>query len=145
VHDFLAERHVASQAEVLAYFHRDDLQIVRGVLKDLVDSGLVFRAGRGQSSTYRAATRADLEHTTSAGRDSESADMLVWALVYRLGPVNHGTLTRHVSLSGAELDVRNTARARLTPTLPRRPPRTAPRTRFPARSGAFDGTNHVGL
>jgi len=74
------------------------------VLQDLADSGLVFRAGRGPGSTYRAATDADLEHARSSGRDSEGTDTLVWALVYRLGPIDRGRLGSQVALAAHELD-----------------------------------------
>src|SRR6185436_1768291 len=104
IHGFLTERHVTNQPEVLAHFHRDDQQIVRGVLKDLVDSGLVFRTGRGPTSSYRAATPADLAHATATGRDVDGADMLVWALVYRLGPVSRKKLAEYIALPGEELD-----------------------------------------
>ena len=88
----------------LAHFHRDDEQIVRGVLADLVDSGLVFRAGRGAGSTYRAATGADLDHARSVPRDPDGMDTLVWAVVYRLGPIERGRLGAHVALSPSDLD-----------------------------------------
>lgn len=104
VHDFLHERPVATQEEVLAHFHRDDEQIVRGVLADLVDSGLVFRAGRGAGSTYRAATGADLAHARSVPRDAEGVDTLVWAVIYRLGPIERSRLGGHVGLPASDLD-----------------------------------------
>jgi hypothetical protein len=104
VHEFLSERSVALQGEVLARFDRDDQQIVRGVLQDLVDSGLVFRAGRGHGSSYRVATRADLEHARSSESDVDGADMLVWAVIYRLGPIDGTKLGAHVSLPREELD-----------------------------------------
>lgn len=119
VHDFLNEREVANQAEVLTHFYADDQQIVRGVLQDLVESGLVFRAGRGGTSSYRVATRADLEHSRSEDRDSDSMDMLVWAVVYRLGPIERSHLATHFSLPAAELDealFRLTASGRATST-----------------------------
>jgi hypothetical protein len=119
VHEFLKERDVTNHSEVLARFHRDDEQIVRGVLQDLVDSGLVFRSGRGASSSYRGATRADLEHARSSARDPDGVDMLVWAVVYRLGPIDRGKLAAHVSLPERELEealARLVAAARLVRT-----------------------------
>jgi hypothetical protein len=102
--EFLRARPVATHEEVLGHFHRDDEQIVRGVLADLVDSGLVFRAGRGSGSTYRAASRAELDHTRNAPRDPEGTDTLVWAVVYRLGPVERGKLGAQVGLPTSDLD-----------------------------------------
>ncbi len=104
VHEFLSEQTVANHVEVLDRFSRDDEQIVRGVLQDLVDSGLVFRAGRGKGSSYRVATSTDLAHASSGERDREATDMLVWALVYRLGPVDRGGLAAHAALPAPELD-----------------------------------------
>jgi hypothetical protein len=104
VHDFLHQRPVATQEEVLTHFHRDDEQIVRGVLADLVDSGLVFRAGRGGGSTYRAATGADLDHARTAPRDPDGMDTLVWAVVYRFGPIERSGLGGHVGLPASDLD-----------------------------------------
>ncbi|HKU41685.1 MAG TPA: hypothetical protein VJR89_26190, partial [Polyangiales bacterium] len=44
------------RADVLRRFERDDAEIVRGVLRDLVDSRLLYRTGRGDATAYRAAT-----------------------------------------------------------------------------------------
>lgn len=104
VHDLLHQRPVATQEEVLLHFHRDDQQIVRGVLADLVDSGLVFRAGRGAGSTYRAATGAELDHARSGTRDANGVDTLVWAVVYRLGPIERSKLGSHLGLPSNDLD-----------------------------------------
>src|SRR5690242_17537894 len=41
----LEERKIATRNEVLARFHRDDDQLVRSVLHDLTESGLVFASG----------------------------------------------------------------------------------------------------
>jgi hypothetical protein len=104
VHEFLSEHPVANHAEILERFARDDEETVRGVLQDLVDSGLVFRAGRGASSSYRVATPSDLEHARAPERDTESTDMLVWAVVYRLGPIEEKHLSARVALPPGELE-----------------------------------------
>jgi hypothetical protein len=58
---------------------------VRGVLNDLVESGIVFRAGRGDRMTYRAARQDELAlHEYSAS--SAGLGNLVWLAVHRSGP-----------------------------------------------------------
>jgi hypothetical protein len=59
------DRGTALRAEVLLRFERDDAEIVRGVLRDLVDSRLLFRSGRGDSTAYRVAGDESVE---SSGR-----------------------------------------------------------------------------
>ncbi|HVJ15584.1 MAG TPA: hypothetical protein VM686_09085, partial [Polyangiaceae bacterium] len=44
-----------SRRALVQRFAADDEASIRGVLKDLVDSGMVFRAGRGDLTNYQAA------------------------------------------------------------------------------------------
>ena len=53
---YVQQRDATSRADLMLRFCGDDEGLVRGVLKDLVDSGLLFRAGRGDPS------RADPAH-----------------------------------------------------------------------------------
>src|SRR5437660_1683958 len=59
MYEYVGSRHVATRADVSRHFAADDEEIVRGVLEDLVESGLVYRAGRGVHASYRAASAAD--------------------------------------------------------------------------------------
>jgi hypothetical protein len=47
-----SEEGAVSRAEVLRRFRHDDPLVVGGVLRDLVDSGLVYRTGRGDFAQY---------------------------------------------------------------------------------------------
>jgi hypothetical protein len=49
------QKQVVSRAQVLTHFVRDDVAIVKSILKDLIESGLVYQTGRGESAVYRAA------------------------------------------------------------------------------------------
>lgn len=104
VHDYVGQQPVVTRADVLRRFHRDDESTVRGVLQDLVESGLVFQAGRGASSSYRAATRADLDYVRENEREADGMDTLVWGMVYRMGPLDRSELAAHVSLPTTKLD-----------------------------------------
>lgn len=55
VFSYIQERETLLQADVLTRFRNDDESSVRSVLNDLVESGLVFRSGRAESTTLRAA------------------------------------------------------------------------------------------
>jgi hypothetical protein len=81
---------------VLERFRRDDEATVRGVLSDLVESGIVFRSGRGVRTTYRAAKPDELlaDHT-----DQGAASMhLVWVAVTNLGIATEETIMQAVPL-----------------------------------------------
>jgi hypothetical protein len=88
---------------VLSRFHRDDVELVRGVLRDLVDSGLVLKIGSGASTAYRAATKDELASLERV-QGNDGTDELLWAIIFREGPIAHDALTafaRGIDLDGA--------------------------------------------
>jgi hypothetical protein len=95
-----AEQSVA-HTKVLERFHRDDQDVLRGVLGDLRDAGLVLVEGRGVHMTYRAATRPELE--TRLRAPHEGTDELVWAFIFHEGPISRSALVEH-GIRAAELD-----------------------------------------
>lgn len=89
-----------SRAAVLQRFRNDDGVSVKGVLSDLVQSGLVYKTGRGTAVTYR---RVDATDVKGAGDDGLEARMnLVWIAVQRSGPVARDALT--LPFTPSELD-----------------------------------------
>lgn len=98
-----SEEHGAvTRADVLNRFRGDDEPTVRGVLKDLVDSGVLFRTGRGDLTTYRVATA---EETTRTVADAgERVASFVWIAVHRYGPVTRAELLEHVPAGDDALD-----------------------------------------
>jgi hypothetical protein len=81
---YVQERETLLQAEVLTRFQNDDEGSVRAVLNDLVESGLVFRSGRGEGTTLRPARP---EEVSLAGEENEDGvASLVWLVVHRQGP-----------------------------------------------------------
>jgi hypothetical protein len=80
-----------TRAQVFKHFKRDDEASVRGILHDLVESGLVFRAGRGYGTTYRAASEEELGVTFAADPD-RAAEALAWIAIYRQGPLTQRQL-----------------------------------------------------
>ena len=95
VYEFLSDNGVATKAAVLARFNRDDPALVGGVLHDLSESGLIFRAGRGPSALYRLASDEELEQQRSFDLE-EGRDSFLLAVIYREGPL---TLDEIITLS----------------------------------------------
>jgi hypothetical protein len=91
--DYIRTHEPVPGGEVLRRFVHDDVEVLTGVLNDLVSSGLVYRAGRGETAVYRAAAAADF---AAAGQDAqETWDWLVWLSVYRKGPATQSEIERH--------------------------------------------------
>ncbi|HKU39231.1 MAG TPA: hypothetical protein VJR89_13815 [Polyangiales bacterium] len=89
VFDYLGERGMASRREVLERFHRDEEALVRGVLHDLTETGLVFFSGRGARSVYRIANDEELGRLH---KSEDELDALLWATIYRAGPISRSAL-----------------------------------------------------
>jgi len=99
VYDFVRSQEMTSRKEVLARFKRDDEEVVRGVLADLVESGLVFSTGPSQHTSFRAASDVELG---ALARTLARSDEMVWALVFRTGPTTAPELARLGGLGEAE-------------------------------------------
>jgi len=99
---FLASRRISTRAEVLQRFERDPEPIVRGMLTDLVESGLVFCTGAGAEAVYRATSEEELEAMRRA-QAMRGLDEFVWAIIYRQGPLELGRIADLVKLKPKEL------------------------------------------
>jgi hypothetical protein len=101
--DYLSQGPVRSRAQVLLRFGRDDQELVRGVLYDLTESGLVFSTGAGSDQVYRATTRAEQLQMGKLA-DASGFDELLWAFIYREGPVSHVDLSQFASSGPEQLE-----------------------------------------
>jgi hypothetical protein len=110
IHDFLSGRESASRAELLAHFADDEERVVRSILNDLVESGLVCRSASGKEARYRVATAEELEElgATGSANSLETNAALVWVHVYRSSPLRRDELARLLPLPapvlGAAID-----------------------------------------
>ena len=100
--EFVREEGTVTQYDVLERFKHDDDVMVRGVLTDLVDSGLVFRSGRGAHAKFRALDAAEL--LAGPGVSREAAAALVWVAVCRFGPASSSEIAEAVPLDSVELE-----------------------------------------
>jgi hypothetical protein len=92
-----------SRAQVLARFCNDDQELVRGVLFDLSESGLVFSTGSGIDQIYRATTRAEQLQMGKLA-DVAGFEELLWAFIYREGPISHAELSQFAASRPAQLE-----------------------------------------
>jgi hypothetical protein len=83
-----------SRGEVLRRFRQDDALLVSGVLKDLVDSGLLYRSGRGDFAQYVVA-QATAEPVSSS---AERAEGFVWSCVHRMAPASAAQVAEALSM-----------------------------------------------
>lgn len=101
--DYLSQGEVHSRSEVLLRFSRDDQELVRGVLHDLTESGLVFSSGSGVDQVYRATTRAEQLQMGKLA-DRGGFDQLLWAFIYREGPVGLAELSQFAASSSERIE-----------------------------------------
>jgi DNA-binding MarR family transcriptional regulator len=102
--EHIQEEETVLQTEVLRRFSHDDESTLRGVLSDLVESGMVFRSGRGASVTYRAAKAEEYGLAQREGDASERAASLVWVAVSQLGYAEANAIAQAVPLDRSTLN-----------------------------------------
>lgn len=95
--EYIKTHGTVSRSELLRRFHRDDEEVVRSVLKDLVESGLAFRSGRGDGTAFRAADAADISATVS-GNPQLAATNLIWVALHQRGPTSAVELASELGL-----------------------------------------------
>jgi predicted transcriptional regulator len=91
VYDHIQRRGPLLRSEVLTRFGRDDSAVVRSVLRDLCDSGLVYRSGRGDSTSYQA-REVDAAAALLSDDHALLSRMLLVA-VHRNGPITQAALS----------------------------------------------------
>lgn len=107
---YIADVGTLSQADLLVRFRNEDALTLRGVLKDLVDSGRVLRTGRGSAILFRCAEGpasqppAEVTATELTVHPNERrVANLVWVAVSRLGECTFARVCEQVPSHEAEL------------------------------------------
>jgi len=99
--DHVGAHESVTRADLLVHFAGDDDSQVRAVLHDLCESGLVTISGTGSGITYRVTPEEELARLRQMQKN-EGLDELLWALVYREGPLPLASLT-HQPIDAQEL------------------------------------------
>jgi hypothetical protein len=104
VNEFVADKGVVDRADVLDRFRNDHEASLRGILNDLVASGLLYRTGRGDATVYRYATPKDLDAFEPFDAVEARAN-LAWVEIYRHGPTTEQSLARQLRLDASNVAV----------------------------------------
>lgn len=91
--DYVRAGQPRSGLDVQDHLLHEDPELITGVLRDLTQSGLLYRSGRGPGALYRVADSTDLARADAQTR-SQAAESLVWVQVYRHGPIDRASLTQ---------------------------------------------------
>jgi hypothetical protein len=100
---YLEKNGVVTRQQILSRFHRDDETSVRGILRDLVENGLVFCSGNEKDAVFRLTTEEELGVIKSLPT-SQGQDDLVWAIIFRDGPIATDRLAKLGRLTTEALD-----------------------------------------
>ena len=100
--EFIQDKGTVARAEVLQRFRNDDSAVVRAILKDLVDAGLVFRAGQGERTAYRSA-KPDEYGVLEGAEQREGLVSFVWVGLNRFGPASAAELSANIPLSSEQI------------------------------------------
>jgi len=99
---FVQEHETVTQPDILLRFSNDDERILRSVLTDLVDSGLMFRSGKGDQATFRVAPVP--ERAADPERELEATAQLLWVAIHRFGPLTRSALLSHIQVDPGALE-----------------------------------------
>lgn len=99
VFEHVQTRGPSLRSQVLERFAYDDSATVRSVLRDLVDSGMLYRTGRGASVRYQVSGNWDDSDADAAERLTH----LVCMAVHRLAPATSEDVGGALSLASEQL------------------------------------------
>ncbi len=101
--EYIQHQGVVSRVEIFKRFRRDDEASLRGLLRDLVESGLVFCSGSGGGAVYRLAREEELAKVRG-NRSILASEALVWSVVFREGPAAMSRLCAASGLASSEIE-----------------------------------------
>jgi len=99
---YVQQKGAVQRGEVQRRFRRDDEILVRGVLKDLVESGLLCQSGVGERLSYTVDNPNETEVCDDSQSDAEAE--LIWVAISRWGPVSAARLQEVLPLNQERLD-----------------------------------------
>ncbi len=100
--ELIREKGIATRAGIEAQLSNDDIAQVRGILRDLCESGLIFASGQGPDTMYRAVSEDELRRTQQF-RSRDGLDELVWAMIFHAGCLSVPALAELTRLDATEL------------------------------------------
>jgi len=98
--EFIQEKGSVSRLVILERFSADAELIVGAVLRDLVDTWLLFRSGRGDRAVYRVTEGDDMHSARDAREDLAN---LLWVVVHRFGPIGAPEIVQRFPAEAAQV------------------------------------------
>ena len=99
VYSFLSTHGQVSRSRILERFKYDEEAVLRGVLNDLVESQLIFKAGRGDSTIYiMAPSSMNVSDEEDTDNKQDQLDALVQVSLYHHQPASLEVLESHLTL-----------------------------------------------
>ncbi|HEX2734982.1 MAG TPA: hypothetical protein VHM70_25430 [Polyangiaceae bacterium] len=102
IYEYLSEKQAVRRGDVLQRFCRDDEASVKAILKDLCESGLVYRTGKGDATVYRTTPAEDL--VASDASDEQTLAGFLWVIVHHEGPLTLEALEQRFSVERGLLE-----------------------------------------
>jgi hypothetical protein len=99
----IQESGLVRRGDILLRFSRDDVMTVKGVLNDLVETGLVFKAGRGEATAYRAATSEEQGFGFAADPIKKDAH-IVWVALHHLEKAQPAEISAAIGIDEEPLE-----------------------------------------
>ena len=104
VYSFLSEHGQVSRSRIFDRFKYDEEAVLRGVLNDLVESQLIFKAGRGDSTLYMMAPSTLNDDDEETQTKEEQLDALILVSLHHGQPMKVVDLKQHLNLSSEEIE-----------------------------------------
>jgi len=99
----VSDQKMVLRDDILKRFSQDDPRVVASVLRDLSDSGLIFRSGRGPRTVFRAASLEEVALVDDQ-HHLETLAHLVWVVIDRLHRATLDDLMSQLPLAGERMD-----------------------------------------
>ena len=98
VYSFLSKHGQVSRSRILERFKYDEEPVLKGVLNDLVESQLIFKAGRGDSTIYIMAPSSINIDDDESGSKNDQLDALVLVALHHGQPMREDEIQKHFNL-----------------------------------------------
>ena len=100
VYSFLSGHGQVSRSRIFERFKYDEEAVLRGVLNDLVESQLIFKAGRGDSTIYiMAPSNINVEDEKESKTKEDQLDALILVSLHHGQPMKLNDLKQHLNVS----------------------------------------------
>jgi len=95
--DLIRERGPITRSQIGQRFKYDEERVIAAILRDQVESGLIYCSGQGPGTRYRMTSEDELRQAMES--DSTSAtEALVWISAHRDGPISAAQLAANLGL-----------------------------------------------